>query len=136
MNKGFSNDDEELDQLAKKFESMMSNKHVGYFDVGEYEHLANHYLMILDISKAKTVIEQGLRQHPASGELHLLKAKCILMQGNVKEALMYLTNNESQFEKTDADYWLLLGELWLETDKEAKALDAFSHVMALSYNFV
>ena len=52
-----------------KFESMLKENNILFFDVDEFEEIIEYYLQYGRISKAKRALDIGLSQHPYASSL-------------------------------------------------------------------
>ncbi|MFL2639358.1 MAG: tetratricopeptide repeat protein [Flavobacteriaceae bacterium] len=73
-------------QTISKFESMLkTNSHL-FFDSNEFEEIICYYLDIGNLSLAKKANSLGLKQHPGSIFLILIKIEILLLENNVMKA--------------------------------------------------
>ena len=116
-------DDNELDisSLIDKYENMRALGKKIYFDADEFAMLAEYYNSGDDNDEAAQLIEEGLKMHPGSQALILMKAKLLVYITKYEEALEYL---KIMSNDTDLDQPLLKIEalLHLERYEEAEKL--------------
>lgn len=115
--------DEEFDisALVEKYEQMRAFGKKMYLDADEFAYLAEHYHTVGEHGEAERLIEEGLRMHPGSPELMLMKAKTLVYTERYTEALEYI---QLISDDGDVDIPLLKIEslLHLEQDEEAEKI--------------
>lgn len=97
-----------------------------YFDADEFAVLADYYNSLGDNEQAEEIIEEGLRMHPVSPDLMILKAKTLVFSELYDEALSYLSNipDEGNIELS-----LLRIESLLHLEKTEEANEVISETM-------
>ena len=121
--------DEELDDissLVEKYEQMSMFGRKIYFDADEFAVLADHYNNLGDNELAEEIIEEGLKMHPASPELMILKAKTLVYSELYDEALSYLNNIPGE---GDIELPLLRIESLLHLEKTEEANEVINETM-------
>ena len=121
--------DEELDDissLVEKYEQMSMFGRKIYFDADEFAVLADHYNNLGDNELAEEIIEEGLKMHPASPELMILKAKTLVYSELYDEALSYLNNIPGE---GDIELPLLRIESLLHLEKTDEANEVINETM-------
>ena len=85
-------DDNEIDitSLVEKYEQMRALGKTMYFDADEFALLAEYYNAEGDNEEAEQLVTEGLKMHPGSGELMLLKVKTLVFSEAYEEALDYI----------------------------------------------
>ena len=85
-------EDNELDinSLIEKYEHMRALGRKIYFDADEFAMLAEYYNAEGDNEEAEELINEGLKMHPGSPELMLLKAKVLVYSEMYQDALDYM----------------------------------------------
>ena len=85
-------DDNELDitSLIEKYEHMRVLGRKIYFDADEFAMLAEYYNAEGDNEEAEELINEGLKMHPGSSELMLMKAKMLVYSEKYQDALDYM----------------------------------------------
>jgi len=85
-------DDNELDitSLVEKYEQMRTKGRKMYFDADEFALLAEYYNAEGDNDEAEQLVMEGLKMHPGSPELMLLKVKTLVFSELYEEALDYM----------------------------------------------
>ncbi|MFA7582119.1 MAG: tetratricopeptide repeat protein [Proteiniphilum sp.] len=113
-------DDNELDitSLVEKYEQMRARGKKIYFDADEFALLAEYYNAGGDNEEAEELISEGLKMHPGSPELMLLKVKTLVFAEMYEEALEYMRQIS---EEGDVELPLLKIESLLHTDRYAEA---------------
>src|SRR5690554_2313279 len=85
-------DDNELDitTLVEKYEQIRTKGRTIYFDADEFALLAEYYNAEGDNDEAEQLVMEGLKMHPGSPELMLLKVKTLVFSESYNEALEYM----------------------------------------------
>ncbi len=96
------------DNLILRYESMIANNTVCYFDVDEFEDILEYYMQQQQTSKALEVISFAHQQHPATLSLQLKKAELLINDVQFEEAIKLL-NNLIGIESAHAEVWILKG---------------------------
>lgn len=115
------------DDVVNRFENMLFNKQMGYFDVEEFEKLIDFYLNHLKVKKSMMVVEEGLKQHPGSTVLLLWKARVLHKVGKYEAALKII--HKSGFKVFDEEALMLEGEILLRLERYQEANDVFVHLI-------
>ncbi len=123
MNRRYSfSVDDDSDKTVNRYEQFISGSSTsGYFDVEEFETIAEYYLRKGRTKDCSTALDFGLQQHPNNSSLRSKRAKLYLVMGDALKAYRIL---ETLTEKNDYDIILLKIEslLKLERTQEAKEL--------------
>src|SRR5690554_3749898 len=84
-------EDNELDinSLVEKYEHTRALGKKMYFDADEFAGLADYYNTGGDNEEAELLIDEGLKMHPGSPELMLMKVKMLVFAERYEEALDY-----------------------------------------------
>lgn len=104
-------DDMELDDLIEKYEQMRDMGDNIYFDSEEFESLANYYYDIADISECELIVKQGLKMHPSTPQLLIIKAKILAFNTKYQDALDLVSTISK--EDRNVDYFLVKVESML-----------------------
>ena len=80
----------DITSLVEKYEQMRALGKNIYFDADEFALLAEYYNAEGDNDEAEQLIREGLRMHPGSSALMLLRAKTLVFAELYEEALDYL----------------------------------------------
>lgn len=123
----FSDND---NQVVLRFEGMLRSQTIGYFDVEEFETLVDYYSTVMEFKKALLVVEEGLKQHPASTTLKLQKSRIFHRLGKYKTALVMLRSIGGY--TFDIDALMLEGEIHLRLKHKKLADDCFVRLLTLS----
>ncbi|MCD7973255.1 MAG: tetratricopeptide repeat protein [Candidatus Azobacteroides sp.] len=123
--------------LLSRYERMIQNGKSVYFDSDEFEEIADFYDMREDSNAVKTVIDEGLKQHPGHHGLLLKKVKTLIFDRSYDEALSLA--NHLTVNPTDSDTLLLKAEIFLNTNNPQSALSIFDVILEQSedeYDFL
>lgn len=112
--------DEELDitALVEKYEQMRMLGKKMYLDAEEFALLADYYNSLGNNEEADMLIEEGLRMHPGSSDLMILKAKTLVFSEMYEEALEYVKFIPDEDE---IDLPLIRIECYLHLEADEKA---------------
>lgn len=116
------------DALVRRYENMINKKAASYFDLEEFEELANYYLQINQPNKAKQVVGYAEKQHPLNEALVLIDARILVAMDKLNDAIVMLRKSERRL-KHDCDYWMLTGEVCIKLTWISVADDAFEKVL-------
>ena len=122
---------ENTDEIIRRYEQYLSGESSGYFDVEEFETIAEHYLRQGHTKDSYRALDLGMRLHPTSSELLLKRAKTFLASGEINKALEIL---EMQ---TDSDYYeskLLKIEAFSKLNRKKEAELIISHLIEQNEN--
>lgn len=132
MYREYFQEDELMGSLSN-FEESLERDETKYFEVHEFEFIIDHYLSSNDISNSKRAIEKGLKIHPKNQELQKRLAQVNNVEGFHESAIDILEHSFTAFGTAkDLDYYLILGEAYLGTQKPSKASKAFGKALELS----
>lgn len=120
-NKG--NDKSEL----ARFEEMIQNNEVFYFDVDTYEDIISQYTSKNQFAKALKVTEVGLEQHPYSCELYFSKAQLHAELGESLKSLKAIEVAE-RFQPFDSELLLLKVSVFIDLEKYKEAIDVLEEI--------
>ena len=80
-------EEDEIIEAVKRFKKMVRQKHVSYFDVFEFEGIADHFMDEGRLKLAKKAVAAGLHMHPSSTALLLKKAQIFAYDGKPEKCL-------------------------------------------------
>ena len=123
-------DDNELDikELIQKYEQMRYMGKSMYFDPDEFAILANYYNDFGDVSEAEYIVENGLKMHPGSNQLMIVKAKLLAANMQYQEAYDYLLRISE--DENNVDYLLVKIECLLNLDQLEQANEILDRVLS------
>ncbi len=113
-----------------KFESMLKTNSVYFFDSIEFEEIIHYYIDSGKISLAKKAIILGLKQHPNSILLKLLRAELMVFDGEFDKATSLLKELQA-IEPTNEEIYVQQASIFSKKDKHQEAIDALK--IALLY---
>lgn len=117
---------DDISSLVEKYEQMRMFGKKMYLDADEFAALVDYYNGIGDIEQGEEIIEEGLRMHPASPELMILKAKSLVYSESYEEALSYLNNVP---DEGDVELPLIRIESLLHLEKTEEANEIINETM-------
>jgi len=113
-----------------KFESMLKTNSVYFFDSVEFEEIIHIYIDSGKISLAKKAIKLGLKQHPNSVLLKLLRAELLIFDGELDEATSLLRELQA-IEPTNEEIYVQQASIFSKNDKHQQAIESLK--VALLY---
>ncbi|MGN0032932.1 MAG: tetratricopeptide repeat protein [Candidatus Limimorpha sp.] len=120
----FMDDDFNVDELVKRFESMVEHNQSYYFDADELNVIMEHYLQNNNLKKVNIAADIAITYHPDSPIIQIIKAKQLLANSQAEKALNILVNS-SIIDKEDADYNITAGACYSELGQSKKAIKAY-----------
>jgi tetratricopeptide (TPR) repeat protein len=93
-----SREDDNIRALVKRYEQQRSNGLSQYFDVDEFDRIADYYLDRGRTNKLSEVVSSALRIHPNSTVIHLKRAILYVETGEPMKALQLLDRLPEQEE--------------------------------------
>lgn len=105
-----------------KFESMLKTNSEIFFDSVDFEEIIHYYLDSGKNSLAKKAIKLGLKQHPNSVLLKLLKAEVLIFDGELKEADILLQELE-RIEPHNEEIYVQQATICSKLDNHEKAIE-------------
>lgn len=108
----------DITSLVEKYEQMRALGKKMYFDADEFALLAEYYNAGGDNEEAEDLIAEGLKMHPGSPELMLLKVKTLVFSEMYEEALDYMRQIS---DEGDVELPLLKIESLLQLDRYNEA---------------
>ena len=113
-----------------KFESMLKTDNVYFFDSVEFEQIIHYYIDSGKNGLAKKAIKLGLKQHPKSVILKLLKAEILIFEGELEQASDLLKDLQA-IEPTNEEIYIQQASIYSKVDEHERAINALK--IALSY---
>lgn len=113
-----------------KFESMLKTNSVYFFDSIEFEEIIHYYIDSGKNSLAKKAIKLGLKQHPNSIILKLLRAELLIFDGELESASMLLKEIQA-IEPTNEEVYIQQASIFSKRDEHLNAINSLK--IALAY---
>jgi tetratricopeptide (TPR) repeat protein len=113
-----------------KFESMLKTNNVYFFDSIEFEEIIHYYIDSGKNSLAKKAIKLGLRQHPNSILLKLLRAELLIFDGEYDVASSLLRELQA-IEPTNEEIYVQQASIFSKKDNHEGAINSLK--IALVY---
>jgi len=124
-------EEEDENYSIAKFEAMLREKHISFFDVDEFEDIVGYYLENGKMSKAKRALEIALSQHPDASSLKLLQAELFLLEDKLEEATDLLDELES-IEPMNAEGYVQRANLYSKLNNHPKAIELLTYATKFS----
>ncbi len=132
MEENFGNINEEAITALNRYKEMLKNNNNYYFDIFEFEHIADYYIDTQDIEKAQNLVEYALSIHPNTSSILLKKAQILISKGQHYKSLKLL-KKLSQVEASDSNVFFLKGMVYSSLGEINRALTNFNKAVALEY---
>jgi tetratricopeptide (TPR) repeat protein len=116
----FENSDD-LHDLIHKFEAVIQDNKVQFFDVDEFEFIAEHYLHEGHDQLALKAIEMASKVHPGESSFPLMQARYFLDQQDFKKAKLTISRAEI-LDPDNADLKVIKGEYFALIGQYKKAI--------------
>jgi len=123
----------EFSGVVKRYKKMLSDEQMGFFDVSDFEHIADHYIDKNQLTNALQACEIAVSQHPHSLVVKIKKAQVLLGQLKTEKALDLL-KMLAQVESTNPEVLLMLGNCYSLQGDENKAYDYYRKADKFSYD--
>jgi len=94
--------------VLKRYKQMLKEQRTEFFDVADFEFIADQYIDNSQFSNALQACEIALRQHPNSIIVKIKKAQIYLSQLKISKAILLLKQLE-ELEQTNPDVMMMLG---------------------------
>jgi tetratricopeptide (TPR) repeat protein len=135
MEENFGNINEEAITALNRYQEMLKLNKKYYFDIYEFEHIADYYIDIQDIKRAEDLIEYALEIHPGTGAFLLKKAQILISKSKHFQALKLL-NKLARVEVSNSNVFFLLGIVYTSLGELNKALSNYNKAVSLEYEDV
>jgi tetratricopeptide (TPR) repeat protein len=133
MEENLDSYDEEVKASLRRYEDMLKNKSSYYFDVFEFEHIADFYLDKHDLKNASHVLKYALNQHPNSTSLLLKQAQAFINKGFPVKALKLLKKLE-KIESSNNSIFYMQGAVYCSLGDVNKAIEVFNKALAIAFD--
>ena len=125
----YENDD--VMEAIRRYENMMKNKTMYFFDVHEFEEIINYYIDINNFGKAVAAAEYGFRLHPSSTAIQLKIAHLLIDRGKAIESINLL-NNIEKMEQSNYEIYILKGTAYNILGNIIEARKHFDRAVSLT----
>lgn len=126
-------EDGELRNILDRYEHMIRDKKIFYFDVFQFESIIDHYLDRDLFPQALSAVDLGIQQHPSSNVLLIKKAEVFAEKGDTTEAISILTDLE-KVEYSNNELYILKGMIYNQMGNISKAEKSFEKAISLTFD--
>jgi tetratricopeptide (TPR) repeat protein len=119
--------------VVKRYKKMLSDDQMGFFDVSDFEYIADHYIDKNQLTNALQACEIAVSQHPHSIVVKIKKAQVLLGQLKTEKALELL-KMLAEIESTNPEILLMLGNCYSLQGAENKAYDYYRKADKFSFD--
>ncbi len=128
-----NSESKEFAGVVKRYKKMLSDDQMGFFDVSDFEHIADHYIDKNQLTNALQACEIAISQHPHSLTVKIKKAQVLLGQLKTDKALALLLLL-SKVESTNPEVLLMLGNCYSFQGNEHKAYEYYQKADKFSFD--
>ena len=122
---------EATEELIERFEQMLKDNSVLFFDVHEFEALADHYMMTGSMKKALLTTRYGIQQHPNAVNLPLKRAQLLAAYNRTDEALLELNRAEG-LDPYNEELFISRGMIFSKKGLSHQAIQMFEKAIEIS----
>src|SRR6218665_1582323 len=122
---------EDAQNSVERYEEMIRNEDQYFFDTQAFEYIIDNYIEKNDPVKALEVIDFALSQHPYAAVFLIKQAQLLLFTNEVDRAFAALEKAE-MLEASEADIYILRGNIYQNMDRHAEALENYEKALALA----
>lgn len=121
-----SNNSAEQEALALllRYEKMLSNEELLYFDIEEFEAITNYYIEKGNYHSALKAISIAIEQHPQTLRLKMKKAQIYASVNKEKKALTLLSEMET-LEPSNSEIYITKGAIYSQLNKNLHAIKEY-----------
>ena len=127
----FEEENNELEELLSKFESVVQKGEHHFFDSQDILELADYYIRWMDRDRANKAIELGLLYYPNHPHILLKQAEALAKQNRPSEALKILNSIEPQLN-TEPQYYLVKGDVFSQMNLTDQAIHEYKKLLNLN----
>ncbi|MBT8187319.1 MAG: hypothetical protein KJO73_06505, partial [Croceitalea sp.] len=124
---------ENQDRSVTKFESMLKTDDVYFFDAEDFEDIIHHYLNIGKIALGKKAIQIGLKQHPHSLELKLLKVETLVFEDQFDTAEKLLDELQT-LDSSNEEIFIQRANILSKQDDHQGAVSMLMQALSVAEN--
>jgi tetratricopeptide (TPR) repeat protein len=106
----FKEEQEDIKLLVSRYEEMLTNEGIGFFEKKQFTQLINYYEARKKIKEALYVIENALTQHPFSATFYIRKAQFMIDANKEPEALDLLDQAET-YDASEMEIYLIRADI-------------------------
>jgi len=118
---------------VNRFEKMINENSLLFFDSFEFENIINYYLENGKTEYARKAIELSLSQHPTSSNLILLKIELYINENKINEADKLLTSILID-ENINEEVYILKANILSKKKLHSKAIEYLSKILHTTEN--
>ncbi len=121
----------DLNPLISRFEDMLKQGDVWYFDVQEIEAISDYYYDTGRLSKAIQAVQVGSDQHPSSPNFLLRKAQ-LYTAGNQLEEAEAALNSLEKMQPESVNLYMARAAYFSKSDQHQKAILFYKRAMRIA----
>ncbi|MDO5607025.1 MAG: tetratricopeptide repeat protein [Capnocytophaga sp.] len=126
---------EEENYSVSRFESMLNENNIYYFDIEEFEEIIDYYLEWGKMNKAKRALEIGLNQHPSASSLKLLHVEVLIFEDELQHASELIAQLE-HVEPSNSEVFVQKANLYSKLNQHHKAIETLQYAVSLTDDLV
>ncbi len=117
----FEEDDIMNEGLINRFESMVKDENMGFFDVEEFENITDYYFETGNIQKALITTEHAINQHPYSVIFHVKRAQLLTAHDMIDEAVEEVKKAEA-LGPNSSELYITKANIYAKKGQHEKAI--------------
>ena len=114
--------------LVERYERMIQEGQLYFFDVEEFEELIDHYLDTQNNKKAQEVLSMAKSQHPSTTDLLLREAELLAASDKHKKAIEIIEQLEL-LERSNTELLIVKAAIYGQQGDTSKAIDILKYAI-------
>lgn len=127
-----NSESKEFAGVVKRYKEMLSDEQMGFFDVADFEHIADYYIEKNQLTNALQACEIAISQHPHSLMVKVKKAQVLIGQLKTEKALEIL-QMLVKIENSNPELLLMLGNCYSIQGDSNKAYACYQKAEKFSF---
>lgn len=126
--------DARFNSELERFEEMLSERKVYYFDAEMLEQIIEHFIIKNQLKKGLKAAKLGREQHPSNAVFDLRKAQILSTSGQLKESLLILQDLEKR-EPYNPEIYITKASVFSQLRDHSKAIKYFEKAIEIAEEF-
>lgn len=115
-------------ELIDRFEQMLEDREVLFFDAEEYCEIISYYFDVGDLTYAKKAIEYAAEMYPNNTEIEIKKLEYLIGIENLQEA-SFLIKDLKDVAQNDMDYLICVARFWSMKDQPKRSIKFYEKAL-------
>ena len=120
-----NDEDESIDMLIERFETMLLEGRHYFFDVEEYEDIVDYFLSIGELDKCSIAIDYALEQYPDQSGFVIRQAQVLVSSNKAEKALNLLMRVE-KIEPNNSEIYITKGAIYSQMKRYTDAIREYN----------